>query len=201
MTRGPEWVVFDYGEVICRRTSALPRLSTRLGVAPGPFAEAYWRERPAYDAGLSDLEFWHAVGAGLGVTVDEGAAADLTRADIDGWLDVDQDVIALLGPLHDAGVNLALLSNAPSSMGRAVEIQPWARLFQHLLFSGDVGVAKPAPAIWSVLIGALGSRPEDCLFLDDRQENVDGARRAGLRAELWPGTEGGRAILARLELA
>lgn len=49
-------------------------------------------------------------------------------------------------------------------------------------------MAKPDPDVCSVLAEQPGARPADCLFLDDRQENVDSARRAGLRAEHWSGT-------------
>nr|WP_168518478.1 HAD-IA family hydrolase [Streptomyces sp. S1D4-11]QIZ02306.1 HAD-IA family hydrolase [Streptomyces sp. S1D4-11] len=61
-----------------------------------------------------------------------------------------------------------------------------------MLFSGELGVAKPDPDVCSVLAEQSGARPADCLFLDDRQENVDSARRAGLRAEHWSGTGAGR---------
>jgi len=179
------WVVFDYGEVISRRTAAMPLLASRSGVTLADFEPAYWAARDRYDRGCTDLRYWTAVGGQLGVEVDDEMSRDLTAIDVDGWLAVEEDTLDLLRDLSAAGARLALLSNAPSSFGRAAERQPWAAHFTHLMFSGDVGMAKPDPEIWSALVDRLGTTPQDCLFLDDRQVNVDGARAAGLRAERW----------------
>lgn len=190
------WVVFDYGEVISRPTAALPRLAKMLGVSPVDLLPAYWAERDRYDRGCGDLPYWRAVGERLGVPVDDDLAGELARADIAGWLHADPGTLALLVELSTADVPLALLSNASSSFGRAAERQPWAGLFQHLVFSGDLGIAKPDPEIWRQLLARLGARPRECLFLDDKRVNVDGAREAGLHAEQWTNPGHIRARLA-----
>lgn len=179
------WLVFDYGGVISRHTEALPELAGRLGVGVAEFEPAYWASRDLYDRGCTDLEYWRAVGAELAVPVDEATSADLTEIDVAGWLHTDPDTVALLAELAAAGGRLALLSNAPVSFGRVASRQPWTEHFRHLVFSGDLRLAKPDPAIWAALLGELGTSAANCLFVDDRQPNVDGARRAGMHAELW----------------
>lgn len=192
------WLVFDYGEVICHRTEALPDIAASLGVAAEPFAAAYWAARDAYDRGSTDLDYWRSIGSALGVGIDEDRATELTKADLDGWLDTDPAMLALLAELDAAGVPMALLSNAPASHGRAFERQDWARHFRHVVISGDHRCAKPDPAIWRILTERLGSAPGDCFFLDDRQVNVDGARAAGLRAERFTGAAAARRALVEL---
>jgi len=189
------WVVFDYGEVICGRTGALPRLAEVLGVPLAEFEPHYWAQRDAYDRGCSDLEYWSAVGGALGVPVPESTSDRLTRIDVDGWSDVRPDSLELLAALSAAGVPLALLSNAPSSFARFAERQEWLRHFRVHVFSGDVGIAKPDPGIFELLVTRLGADPADCVFFDDRQSNVDGARAAGLRAHLWDGADAARGAL------
>jgi putative hydrolase of the HAD superfamily len=46
-------------------------------------------------------------------------------------------------------------------------------------------MAKPDAEIYTALLDTLGAEPADCLFVDDRQINVDGARAVGLAAHLW----------------
>ncbi|MGW1682410.1 HAD family hydrolase [Saccharopolyspora sp. NPDC002376] len=194
------WVVFDYGEVISRRTAALPELATMYGTDPEEFEAAYFAERKAYDRGCPDLDYWQAVGSRLDREVDAALSSRLTRADVAGWLETDPETVHLLEDLHRRGVTLALLSNAPSSFGRAAEHADWARRFKHLVFSGDLKLAKPDARIYRSLLETIDAQPEDCLFFDDRQENIEGAREAGLSAELWSGPTAARTLLQSREL-
>ena len=189
------WVVFDYGEVISRPTGALPDLANLLGVPLADFERGYWAARDDYDRGQPDLEYWRAVGAVVGAEVDEELARLLTDVDVRGWLLPDPGSVELVEELAAAGVPLALLSNAPVPFARVAEREPWARHFRHLVFSGDLGVAKPDPRIFAALARRLGADPADCVFFDDRQVNVDGANAAGLRGVLWSGSSHARTVL------
>ncbi|ACU40690.1 HAD family hydrolase [Actinosynnema mirum] len=190
------WIVFDYGEVISHPSEELPRLAALLGVAD--VGEAYWRHRDAYDRGLSDEAYWALVGAEHGLDVGPELAGRLAEVDRDGWMRPSGESVALIGELASAGVPLALLSNAASSFGRAVERQAWTRHFRHLVFSGDLGVIKPDPEVWRLLAERLGVEPGDCVFLDDRQVNVDGAVAAGMSGLLWRGVADARERLVGL---
>ncbi|TNC26093.1 HAD-IA family hydrolase [Amycolatopsis alkalitolerans] len=193
--RGQHWVVFDYGEVICGRTEAIPALASALGVGVAEFEPHYWSLRDRYDRGATDLEYWGAVGEALGVPVDESISDTLTRIDIEGWSRLEPASVELVSALAEAGAALALLSNAPASFARYAEKQDWARNFRVRLFSGDVGVAKPDAKIFELLLARLDAQAGECLFFDDRQSNVDGARAAGLRAHRWSGVDAARSVL------
>jgi putative hydrolase of the HAD superfamily len=194
------WVVFDYGEVISRRTMAIPQLAEWLGANEQDLAKAYRRERDAYVVGSSDLAYWQAVGARLGRQVTEEQARALTEEDIRGWLEVDLSTVQLVRELHEGGIDLALLSNVPGSLARAIERQQWASFFAHRLFSADLGVAKPDPAIWRALVDRLEAEPHACVLLDDRQYNIDSAHAFGLEAIRWEGADLARVRLRSLGL-
>ncbi|MBP2475771.1 putative hydrolase of the HAD superfamily [Crossiella equi] len=192
------WVVFDFGEVLSVKTRALPGLATHYGVSTVDFEAAYWAEREAYDRGLPAEDYWRRLGTRLGVEVDQETAAALSKADWEGWLEFDPAAFALFEELHGQGVPLALLSNAPSEFGRAVEARPWSANFRTMLFSGDLGCAKPDAEIWAELLRRTGAPAGDHVFFDDRQVNVDGALAAGINARLWRGAEDARTFLAGL---
>ncbi|WP_298182417.1 HAD family phosphatase [Saccharomonospora sp.] len=190
------WVVFDYGEVICTRTKALPDLANRLGVSLADFESAYWGNRDAYDRGVSDATYWKTVANAVGTDIDADLVEELTRVDIEGWAQLDPDSAALLDELARNGTRLALLSNAPASFARFAEQQPWARHFHTRVFSADVGCAKPDAKIYELLVSRLNAQPQDCVFFDDRAVNIEGAHAVGLRAHLWQGAEHARRVLA-----
>lgn len=191
----PRWVVFDYGEVLCSRTRALPVLARRLNVPEEDFRRAYWAHRDAYDRGASDTDYWQAVGDTVGVEVDPATVTDLTRIDIQGWSRVEPNSVRLLETLTAKGSPLALLSNAPASFARFADRQPWAQYFRLRLFSGDLRMAKPDAEIFELLVTKLDCHPSECVFLDDRQANVAAARAAGLRAHVWQGAEAAHELL------
>jgi putative hydrolase of the HAD superfamily len=186
------WIVFDYGEVISTRTQAIPELAATMGVEPSIFEAHYWAQREPYDRGLSDFQYWKSIADAAGVSLDQSTSDKLTSMDIEGWLNTDPETVEMLAALDEAGAALALLSNAPSSFARVAERQDWAKHFRVTVFSGDLGYAKPDPEIFATLVAKLdatapSTSAADCLFLDDRQVNVDGAVAAGLRSQRWLG--------------
>jgi putative hydrolase of the HAD superfamily len=187
------WIVFDFGEVISQRNPARPAMAAKLGVTLEVFETAYW-DRDAYDRGGSDADYWARIGSVLGLSLDDALVRELTAMDNAGWLDDPVvETVALIEDLASLGVPLALLSNAPSTFGRLAEKVPWAKHFRHLIFSGDLGCAKPDAAIWKHTSSVLGS--SDVIFFDDRASNVEGALAAGWDARLWTSAAAARAEL------
>ncbi|HSK89941.1 MAG TPA: HAD family phosphatase [Euzebyales bacterium] len=91
------------------------------------------------------------------------------------------DVVTLLGELRERPVRLYALSNFSGELFRQVsprfEFLTW---FDGLLISGDEGVIKPDPRIYGLLLERYGLTAERTVFIDDRAENVEAARAAGL---------------------
>ncbi len=52
-----------------------------------------------------------------------------------------------------------------------------------------VGLRKPGVEIYRRAIDILGTQPERILFIDDRQENVDGAVQAGMKGIRFEGEQ------------
>ncbi|MBO5071211.1 MAG: HAD family phosphatase [Roseburia sp.] len=50
------------------------------------------------------------------------------------------------------------------------------------LFSFEDHLLKPEPEIYLTLCERFGLKPEECIFLDDHQENADGAKAVGMEA-------------------
>lgn len=94
---------------------------------------------------------------------------------------------------------LAIVSNADRTLrARLTNGLGIADLFDDIVCSAELGVAKPAPEIYTIACGRLGVPPEACVFVDDNEPNVRGAEAAGLRALLYRIDRGDdlRALLA-----
>lgn len=64
-----------------------------------------------------------------------------------------------------------------------------------IICSGHLRQAKPRPEAFAACLRRLGAHAAETLFVDDRRDNVEGARAAGLRAEWFENTEVLRAQL------
>jgi putative hydrolase of the HAD superfamily len=74
------------------------------------------------------------------------------------------------------------------------------RYFKVAFSSCYVGLRKPEPAIYRRALDILGSRPGRTLFIDDREENVAGARAEGMKAIRFTGAEALRKELEPLRV-
>jgi HAD superfamily hydrolase (TIGR01509 family) len=55
-------------------------------------------------------------------------------------------------------------------------------VFDHIFISAELGLAKPDPEIYKVVIDSLDQDPSELIFIDDFIENVKAAREANLNA-------------------
>ncbi|GGM08766.1 HAD family hydrolase [Nakamurella endophytica] len=196
-----EWVVFDLGDVVLAHSQAFATLAGLLAADPGRLEAAYEVGRRGYETDSDPARYWTGVARHLGLPEPEPEVVRaLVEADDRGWNVVHPDVWRLVEDLRDAGVRLAVLSNAPASMGRIVESSDWSTAFEYLLFSGDLGIIKPDPAIFAELLRRLGAQPSRVAFVDDRPDNIEGARTAGIHGIGFTDADSARADLRRLGL-
>ncbi len=98
--------------------------------------------------------------------------------------------IELVKELRDR-YTLLLLSNTnsihvPAFLQIVLEqngIAEFRELFDGTYFSCEMGMRKPDPAIFRHVLARHSAVPERSLFIDDSPQHVEGARRAGLKAE------------------
>jgi 2-haloacid dehalogenase len=59
---------------------------------------------------------------------------------------------------------------------------PFLSGFDGVIVSGDERLLKPDPAIYRLLLDRYGLNAGDCIFIDDSEANVQGAREVGMQA-------------------
>jgi putative hydrolase of the HAD superfamily len=53
-------------------------------------------------------------------------------------------------------------------------------LFDHVIESAKIGLRKPDPRIYEMMLEALGVAPQNCVYLDDLGVNLKPAREMGM---------------------
>jgi len=83
------------------------------------------------------------------------------------------------------GYHLYVLSNASKDFYNY--FPRFARLdyFDGVVVSADIHLIKPDAAIYHYLLETYHLVPEECLFIDDRQENVEAAKKLGIHGHVF----------------
>ena len=67
-----------------------------------------------------------------------------------------------------------------SASGRSLYVAEVMALFDHIIESAKIGLRKPDPRIYQMMIEALGVDPRTCVYLDDLGVNLKPAREMGM---------------------
>jgi putative hydrolase of the HAD superfamily len=67
-----------------------------------------------------------------------------------------------------------------SASGRSLYVAEVMALFDHIIESAKIGLRKPDPRIYQMMIEALGVDPRACVYLDDLGVNLKPAREMGM---------------------
>jgi 2-haloacid dehalogenase len=94
-----------------------------------------------------------------------------------------EGAVAILEELRHAGHELHALTNwSAETFPHARERFAFLGWFQSILVSADVGLIKPDPAIFQLLLERIGRTPAECLYIDDNPRNVAAAAALGFDA-------------------
>ena len=187
-----EAVIFDLGGVLLRTTSPelRSRLEERMGFAPGALDEHIWGG-PDWElaevGAISYEEYWSRVGAILGLSTPE-EISEFRREYFSGDR-VDQELVELIRDLK-ARYRIGLLSNAPDRLDDWLE-NNWQikHLFDAIVYSAEVGLAKPDPRVYYLILEQLKVLPPEAIFIDDLTRNVEAALALGMTAICFTDTE------------
>lgn len=144
---------------------------------------------PAFERGELTEEEYFATYGDLEVDVD---AFHRARRDGYAWMPGMRELLHDL----DGRVQRVAASNYPVWIEELADGM-LVGLFEEVLASHHLGVRKPDPAFYERLCGRIDREPDEVLFVDDREDNVEAAVDAGLRAHLFAGADDLRERLRR----
>ena len=177
-------IIFDFGSVLVQMGDEAPRqaLAEQLGVPLKALYHLVFDSETALQALVGELtieQHWQAVGMALSVPLEALPAvkAQFWSADLVNHALVN--TIRTLRPAYKVG----LLSNAWNDLRQVMQERfHFDGLFDDLVISAEVGLAKPDPRIFRLAVERLGVQPAEAIFIDDVLANVEAARGVGLQA-------------------
>jgi len=156
------------------------------GMSIEQFEPLYWADRHAYDEGkLTGIAFWQKFvrDNGLSDRIDQTAIETINRIDARLWTTQNPAMLAWQQALKARGLLTGILSNMGDNVLENIEREfDWIHRFDALIWSYQLGIAKPDPAIYHAVLAKLGTSPAETLFIDDKQVNIEAAQTLGMKA-------------------
>lgn len=170
-------IVFDLGRVVfaqdpAKSTDEFKQFFSYVAQKQMP---QFWCD---YDRGVLSLsEVATALAEYRGVEVEY--ATDMILKAIDKQESI-KPTACLIAELKAAGYRLYVLSNMSRDFIEFLRRQPVYEYFDGEVISCEEGVVKPMPEIYDILLSRFQLNPHETIFIDDREENLEAARRKGI---------------------
>jgi putative hydrolase of the HAD superfamily len=176
-------IIFDYGGVLAFRRSEkfFQFVNRKYGVSREQFKKAWKTFNPDFELGkCSNIRFLKTISDFWGIhpRLQELACA-FYAAD-----EPEPRMIRMIKKLKKLFV-LCLLSNSNKLLTDKIKHYRFLSDVHVKIFSDEVGLRKPDIWIYRLCIKELGVRPEECIFIDDNEQNLEPARRLGIHTILF----------------
>ncbi|GHJ44004.1 phosphoglycolate phosphatase [Catellatospora sp. TT07R-123] len=176
-------LVLDFGGVLTSDLwEALRGFARREGLADDALVDLVTRDAEGVEllralerGGIGQARFEREVSARLGVPA-PGLLARMAAE-----LRPDEQMLAAVARIRATGVKIGILSNSWGT-GHFDPYAPW-RLHERadvVVVSDQVGMRKPDPEIFDLVLDRLAEPPEACLFIDDIAAYLEPARAGGM---------------------
>jgi putative hydrolase of the HAD superfamily len=176
-------VYFDLGGVIVRTEFQAPRqhLAERFGREYDDLVKLVFDSETAIQATLgliTEEVHWAAVARRLRLPESEIQAIrdEFFAGDV-----IDLHLLDFMRGLRKH-YKVGLISNAWSGLRPWIIDKKFEDVFDAMIISAELRVAKPDPGIYLIALEKLGVAPAEALFLDDFPDNVAGAQAVGMQA-------------------
>jgi epoxide hydrolase-like predicted phosphatase len=189
-------IIFDWGGVLIEDPAPglVKYCAKALGVGEAQYKRAYNICMDEFQTGrVTEERFWANMTSHLNARL--GKACRRSRVlmpKVDSlWGDAfaavyvpRPELFTLAARLRETRCKIALLSNTEKPAVEFFHKQKYD-VFDVAVFSCLEGTKKPERKVYEIILDRLGTSPGQTLFIDDRQDYIDGAEHAGMKTILF----------------
>ena len=128
----------------------------------------------------NEMQFWQNNAASLNVHLPANWLSQFQKVQACALQAIPETINAIF-KLKEQGYQVALLSNVTKQHASIIRSLGYYTLFQPALLSYEMGVRKPNPKAFKILLEQLSLPPEEIFFIDDKNVNVQAAEKLGIK--------------------
>ena len=178
-----ELYIFDMGGVVSQNTNVAPEIAAYLDFNGTKMIEYARDDFIALTTGtISTGEFTRRFAAKSGRTLEEDLLTRFFEPEL------DRDVVAIIEGLKRQNRVVAGTNTITPHYELHLQKGDY-EIFDAVYASHLMGLAKPDPAFYTYILDQERCSPEQAVFIDDVQANVQAAETLGIRSLLFTGAE------------
>lgn len=180
-------VVFDFGGVLTKETdrqTVVNFFCDTFNLSEEEFLKIN-KERRQLDPDSADyIKFWESYAKRNTISLPKGWQLVFLSV-YKRSVCINQDMFALVDRLKQKKIKVGLLSNIDINHARLLKHIGYYKPFDPCLLSCEMGIEKPNPKAFQILINHLRIPAKDIIFIDDNSNNVKSATDLGIDAILF----------------
>ncbi len=183
----PQAVVFDFGGVLTGepdREAVVQFIRQSFQFSAEKFEKINEEKRAALKEGKTDEEFWLSYAKSKGIALPANWAVSF-RSVLEKSIGVNPVMYALVNELKAEKIPVALLSNIDERLSKLIRSFGFYEPFDPCFLSCEIGIHKPDLKAFEFLVKELKLPAKEIVFIDDKLENVEAAKKVGLDAILF----------------
>ncbi|MBS0628974.1 MAG: HAD family phosphatase [Verrucomicrobia bacterium] len=179
----PKAVIFDWGNVIASpdRDMIANFLCDCLHISKSEFESVNLEKRKAVSAGQPEIGFWLEYAQAKGIELPQDWPEQYNQT-LRASINADQKIYSLIDTLKKNGLRVGLLSNINDRHKQMIEDFGFYEPFEPCLLSCEMGLEKPDPRVFELLLSSLDLPAHEVVFIDDKIDNVEAAKQLGIDA-------------------
>jgi len=180
-------VIFDYGGVVKGGHNLKRDIGLIYGISEEEVKEMEEKTEPIFselNKGLiNEEEFWQKFSKTIGKPIPDNCI-ELSRKIYEETFLFFSEVIDLVKKLKTLGIKTAVLSNILNFQAEIIRKKDGYKEFDVVLLSYEEGLEKPDSDFYHLAIKRLNMKPEECIFVDDKEKNLLPAINLGMKTIL-----------------
>jgi len=181
-------VIFDWGGVTIREFSEdiQKDIMAAFDINETEFLDAYKKTLPPFVTGeITEDVFW----TRFSLSVDKPLPVDHMKLFFNTFrTEYNQEVLDKIESLRGKA-RIGLISNTMMPYVLYHRARNDYHMFEEIILSCEVGLAKPDKRIFQLMLDRMGVSGPDCVFIDNKESYMSGARELGIQTIVYTGPE------------
>lgn len=170
-------IIFDFYGVICSEIGS-PWYKNHFSTGVGLELKTRY-DRPSNLGDISEKEFFERIGEAANLS------GETVRKEWTDTVVINDELVSFIKKLKETYKTAICSNTQPKLFRQILDENSLAELFDVIVSSSEVRLIKPDPEIFEYTLSQLEIPPQQAIYTDDREDNIEAARNMGITSLLY----------------